>query len=564
MNKFILKIWMLVLFGGAMLFGVTSPAQAKEPPMQFGFCSPGQAQAGLLCHEKCASGNTDVLGVCWQNCPAKFTDIGAFCSDLDIKTKATQERGAGVALWCRPGTEQNGALCYPPCTNNHYGVGPVCWEYCPPGTDTDMGAVCVRWPKILRWAGWWIFKYAVMDWGWWHWKHTYRRGAGEVLSHCRPGTEKSGALCYPACKSGFEGVGPVCWQKCPTGYTNDGAFCRRDNGFAKKSYVAKVTGAINRCPDYPKDTKYPIVLVHGLFGFDKLFGVAPYFNQIPECLRAGGATVYTPAISAGNSTEVRGEQLLAHVREVLKETGKEKVHLIGHSHGGPTSRYVAGVAPELVASVTTVGGVNHGSHVADLMLKILPDGNGAQTVVGGLFDAINYLTAFLSGKSVLELPQDTVAATRSLSKAGSETFNAKFPGGLTAPGKSLATPLGSVEKDGTSYPMLFFSWTGNAPFGDLGIGPAVMRDMNLAVFLPQGVNSDGLVSVDSAHFGYFLGAYNHDHISEVNMWLNIPTALVTGRAHPVTLFAEHAYRLKGLEKTMDAMKPTPVVKQQSK
>ena len=49
-------------------------------------------------------------------------------------------------------------------------------------------------------------------------------------------------------------------------------------------------------------TKYPIVLVHGLFGFDTLAGV-DYFYGIPESLTKDGATVYVAQVSAANSTE---------------------------------------------------------------------------------------------------------------------------------------------------------------------------------------------------------------------------------------------------------------------
>lgn len=102
-------------------------------------------------------------------------------------------------------------------------------------------------------------------------------------------------------------------------------------------------------------TRYPIVLVHGLFGFDKLMGV-DYFYGIPQAMTRDGATVYVAQVSATNSSEARGEQLLSQVQQVLAITGAEKVNLIGHSHGGPTVRYVASVAPELVASATSVGG----------------------------------------------------------------------------------------------------------------------------------------------------------------------------------------------------------------
>ena len=50
-------------------------------------------------------------------------------------------------------------------------------------------------------------------------------------------------------------------------------------------------------------------------------------------------------VSATQSSELRGEQLLRQVQQVIAITGAEKVNLIGHSHGGPTIRYVASVAP---------------------------------------------------------------------------------------------------------------------------------------------------------------------------------------------------------------------------
>lgn len=45
-------------------------------------------------------------------------------------------------------------------------------------------------------------------------------------------------------------------------------------------------------------------------------------------------------MSAVESTEVRGEQLLQQLDEILALTGKDKVNLIGHSHDGPTIQYI--------------------------------------------------------------------------------------------------------------------------------------------------------------------------------------------------------------------------------
>eukprot|EP01030_Chromulinospumella_sphaerica_P022772 gene22772-22767_t len=135
-------------------------------------------------------------------------------------------------------------------------------------------------------------------------------------------------------------------------------------------WLAACTLAIGLLPSAAQaagytQTKYPIVLVHGLFGFDNI-GPVEYFYGIPSALRADGAQVYVVQVAAANSTEVRGEQLLTQVRQILAATGAAKVNLMGHSHGGPTARYVASVRPDLVASVTSIGGVNKGSAVADV------------------------------------------------------------------------------------------------------------------------------------------------------------------------------------------------------
>ena len=65
------------------------------------------------------------------------------------------------------------------------------------------------------------------------WKSTVTRGAGFAGDTCPPGSEKSGALCYPKCKAGFTGIGPVCQQNCPPGYRNDGLFCAKPAAYGR-------------------------------------------------------------------------------------------------------------------------------------------------------------------------------------------------------------------------------------------------------------------------------------------------------------------------------------------
>src|SRR5690554_7542145 len=83
-------------------------------------------------------------------------------------------------------------------------------------------------------------------------------------------------------------------------------------------------------------TKYPIVLAHGMAGFDNI-GPLDYWYQIPSDLEKDGARVFVTQVSSFQSSEFRGEQLLQQVEEILAITGAAKVNLIGHSHGNQRS-----------------------------------------------------------------------------------------------------------------------------------------------------------------------------------------------------------------------------------
>ncbi|MTW13702.1 alpha/beta fold hydrolase [Pseudoduganella eburnea] len=272
-------------------------------------------------------------------------------------------------------------------------------------------------------------------------------------------------------------------------------------------------------------TRYPIVLVHGLFGFDSL-GPLEYFYGIPAALRSGGAQVYVTSVSAANSTEVRGEQLLFQVRQILAATGAEKVHLIGHSHGGPTSRYVASVRPDLIASVTSIGGVNKGSRVADVLVGAAPD------LVYSVGDALGGFLDLINGSPTL--PQDARAAAQSLSTAGTAAFNAVHPEGLPA----TACGEGAYQVNGVYY----FSWSGAKSYTNI-FDPA---DPFLAVtsLAFGGARNDGLVASCSSHLGRVIrDDYRMNHLDEINQMVGITDLFETS---PVTLFRQHANRLQGM------------------
>lgn len=274
-------------------------------------------------------------------------------------------------------------------------------------------------------------------------------------------------------------------------------------------------------------TKYPIVLVHGLFGFDAI-GPIDYFYGIPSALASDGARVFIAQVSATNSSEVRGEQLLAQVKTVLAITGAAKVNLIGHSHGGPTVRYVSGVRPDLVASITSVAGVNRGSRVADVVRGVAPAGSITEAVANTAVNALVSLINLLSGGT--GLPQMPLAALDSLTTAGAAKFNAKFPAGVPTSGCGD----GAASVNGVRY----YSWTGNRLLTnvlDVSDGPLGLTG------LVHGEANDGLVTVCSSKLGTSLGVYSQNHLDEVNQVVGLTDWF---SVNPVTLYRQHAARLK--------------------
>lgn len=163
--------------------------------------------------------------------------------------------------------------------------------------------------------------------------------------------------------------------------------------------------------------RYPLVLVPGLLGFISLLGY-PYWYGIVSALRRLGATVFPVLVSSVHSTEVRGEQLLLRIADVLAQTGAEKVHLIGHSQGALTARYAAALKPEWVASVTSVAGPNQGSELADFLARKAPHGSLRERVLSALLRAVARCMAWLErGYKGEPLPIDVAAAQQSLTCA---------------------------------------------------------------------------------------------------------------------------------------------------
>ena len=275
-------------------------------------------------------------------------------------------------------------------------------------------------------------------------------------------------------------------------------------------------------------TKYPIVLEHGLAGFNELFFVYDYWFGIVSALQDGGATVFTPTVSQLNSTALRGEQLIAQIETITAITGKPKVNIIGHSHGGLDARYVAAVRPDLVASVSSVAGPHKGAALADYLRAHVQNGSFTETVLSLFANSLGTVIGLLTGHTN---PQDAIVALDSLTTAGLATFNAQYPQGLP----TTACGQGATKVNGIRY----YSWSGTGVLTnglDVSDGPLGLS----ALVYPE--SNDGLVGRCSSHLGQVIrDNYFQNHLDEVNQILGLVSIF---ESSPPSIFRAHANRLK--------------------
>jgi triacylglycerol lipase len=276
-------------------------------------------------------------------------------------------------------------------------------------------------------------------------------------------------------------------------------------------------------------TRHPIVLVHGLLGFDSILGVYDYWYGVPADLRSGGAKVHVASVSASNYSEVRGEQLIRDLETLRAIYGYQKFNLVGHSHGGPTIRYVAAMRPDLVASLTSVGSPHTGSKVADGLNAALPPGSPLRPLVAGFVNALSTFIAVLSGN---DDPQDALGALASLNSAGAARFNARYPQGMPA----SACGQGVAAAGGIRY----YSWGGTSVLTHLlDASDPLMGAGSLFFGFEQ---NDGLVGRCSSHFGTVLrDDYGWNHLDEVNQVLGLTSWFAS---NPKSVLRAHANRLK--------------------
>lgn len=229
--------------------------------------------------------------------------------------------------------------------------------------------------------------------------------------------------------------------------------------------------------------KHPIVLAHGLLGFDelrlggKLFRGVQYWRGITDALRSNGIEVIIAHVPASASIEERAAKLSEDI--AAKANGKS-VNIIAHSMGGLDARYmISQLQPENVnvLSLTTIASPHRGSSFADFVLSEIGP---------------NYLPRIYNGLQSFGL--GTGAFQQLTRKYMLEKFNPHTP-------------------DDPS--VRYFSYGATADPGML----SPFRYSHGVVMDQEGPN-DGLVSVESAMWGTYKGTLvGVSHLDLIN-WTN--------------------------------------------
>lgn len=120
-------------------------------------------------------------------------------------------------------------------------------------------------------------------------------------------------------------------------------------------------------------TKYPVLLVHGVFFRDSR--LLNYWGRIPAELEKNGAEVYYGEQQSALSIEQSSEELAKKIEEIVMRTGCGKVNIIAHSKGGLDSRYAISKlgCDKYVATLTTINTPHRGCIFAEYLLGAAPE-----------------------------------------------------------------------------------------------------------------------------------------------------------------------------------------------
>lgn len=119
-------------------------------------------------------------------------------------------------------------------------------------------------------------------------------------------------------------------------------------------------------------TRYPVLMVHGVFFRDSRF--LNYWGRVPKELIKNGALICYGDQHSAATVEQCGQELAGKIASTVNALGCGKVNIIAHSKGGLDARCAisqCGMA-DYVASLTTINTPHRGCLFADYLLEKAP------------------------------------------------------------------------------------------------------------------------------------------------------------------------------------------------
>jgi len=249
-------------------------------------------------------------------------------------------------------------------------------------------------------------------------------------------------------------------------------------------------------------TRFPIVLLHGMGGFDSaLFNLLTYFNGVEEDLDNMGYDVDATVVPSFQSSEVRADLVEEQLMEILTNTGARKLNLIAHSQGGLDSRlFISSMGHGGdVAVLAMVATPNGGSVVGDIIIGDVP-GIG-QDILAGLVDFMFNLFG---------------ASDENDLKAALYFISTDYMANVFNPSNPDDPRVRYWSWAGVTCGM--FDWDCRDAHADervstfLALSYSLILDGDPAE--GHGPN-DGMVELNSATYGEFQGIVNADHADEI-------------------------------------------------
>lgn len=234
-------------------------------------------------------------------------------------------------------------------------------------------------------------------------------------------------------------------------------------------------------------TRYPIVLMHG-FGVGASFRRGGHLHKEAMHLRSRGVRAVAPNVSPYNTVRARSKMWEQRLTRVLDETNTDRLSLITHSMGGLDARYLISKLGwhDTVEVLVTVSAPHRGSSVASLIL------NQPDALRKWFADMADWLGTHILEDGSANIRQALQELTPEYMQ---NTFNEEVPNHPDVRYWSYGCQAGR----GTSIP----------------IDP-IFRYLNNHLYEQEGVN-DGIVSVESARWGTYLGTVDADHARQVGL-----------------------------------------------